>query len=397
MAAESLPTGWESKRLGDADVAVIVMGQSPPSATYRDVPEGLPFFQGKADFGYLHPVPRKWCVAAAKIAEPGDVLISVRAPVGPTNFCMQRACIGRGLAALRARPGLDSRFLLYYLRSIEHRIELLGQGSTFEAITKEDLAGLEVPVPPLEEQRHIVGRIEGLARRIEEAKGLRRAARQEAEALLPAAADEIFGSAQAQAWPVQSLGDALQDIRYGTSTKASTSGVGVPVIRMGNIQDGGLVLDDLKYLELPAGEVERLLLERGDILVNRTNSPELVGKSAVFEEPGQYVFASYLIRMRLHLQKAEPRLVCAYINSRRGRDYVASRRKQVTGQANINSGTLRSMPIPLPPIDEQRRIVAYLDAVQAKADALRWLQDETRRELDALLPSVLDRAFRGEL
>jgi type I restriction enzyme S subunit len=305
------------------------------------------------------------------------------------------------LTRLRVRPSvLTPGWLLLSLRQ-------LWQGRYFEricnrwigqaAVNAQKLRETEIPLPSLEEQRHIVGRMEELAQRIEEAWGLRRAARQQAEALLPAAADEIFGSAQAQAWPVQSLGDALQDIRYGTSTKASTSGVGVPVIRMGNIQDGGLVLDDLKYLELPAGEFERLLLGRGDILVNRTNSPALVGKSAVFEEPGQYVFASYLIRMRLHLQKAEPRFVCAYINSRRGRDYVASRRKQVTGQANINSRTLRAMPIPLPPIDEQRCIVAYLDAVGAKAHELRRLQAETQRELDALLPSVLDRAFRGEL
>jgi type I restriction enzyme S subunit len=132
-------------------------------------------------------------------------------------------------------------------------------------------------------------------------------------------------------------------------------------------------------------------------LVNRTNSAELVGKCAVFEADGEFSFASYLIRLRLAPERAEPRLVASYINSPVGRAYMLSEKKQMTGQANVNSTTLKARPIELPSLSEQRRIVAELDDLQAKVDKLKRLQAGTAAELDALLPSIFDRAFKGEL
>ena len=103
----ALPASWRSSRL--EDVCEIILGQSPPGDTYNTVGNGLPFFQGKTEFGEYYPTPRKWCSTPTKIAEAEDVLISVRAPVGPTNLCPTRACIGRGLAAIRPRDGMESR------------------------------------------------------------------------------------------------------------------------------------------------------------------------------------------------------------------------------------------------------------------------------------------------
>ena len=136
------------------------MGQSPPSATYNDRGDGLPFFQGKADFGLLSPTPRTWCNAPVRVAQPGDVLISVRAPVGPTNLCAETCCIGRGLAAIRPGPAVESKWLLFVLRALEPEIARRGQGSTFAGITKRDLAALRVPVPPLGVQRQQVAHLE---------------------------------------------------------------------------------------------------------------------------------------------------------------------------------------------------------------------------------------------
>jgi type I restriction enzyme S subunit len=106
----TLPSGWQWFKLGD--VCDIIAGQSPPGDTYRTSPTGLPFFQGKADFGLRHPVARAWCASPIKVAEPGDILISVRAPVGPTNVAEVRCCIGRGLAAIRPRSTVDRDFIL---------------------------------------------------------------------------------------------------------------------------------------------------------------------------------------------------------------------------------------------------------------------------------------------
>jgi type I restriction enzyme, S subunit len=125
------------------DVAELIMGQSPPSATYNEDGNGLPFFQGKTDFGFNHPIPRLFCNSPLKVAKPGDILMSVRAPVGPTNIADCECCIGRGLGAIRPR-NINGEFLFYNLRYIENFITSLGSGSTFQAINKSQLGSVEV-------------------------------------------------------------------------------------------------------------------------------------------------------------------------------------------------------------------------------------------------------------
>ena len=170
-----LPEGWASAAL--SDVAYVVMGQSPPSSTYNDVGLGLPFLQGKAEFGSLRPKPIKWCSEAKKVAETDDVLLSVRAPVGPTNLSSAKCCIGRGLAAVRPFGGVESRFVLYQMRSREHELTRRGHGVTFKAIRKKELTSWPVFVAPTDEQHRIVARIEALLAKLDDGvAALKRAA-----------------------------------------------------------------------------------------------------------------------------------------------------------------------------------------------------------------------------
>lgn len=146
-----------TKTVTIGDVCEVIAGQSPPSSKYNKDGKGLPFFQGKADFGRLYPENvRVWCSEPAKIAEAGDILISVRAPVGPTNICAQKACIGRGLSAIRAGSGIESKYLLYFLRKYEPKLASQGKGSTFSSITQKDIKCIPVPLPPLADQKYIV-------------------------------------------------------------------------------------------------------------------------------------------------------------------------------------------------------------------------------------------------
>jgi type I restriction enzyme S subunit len=126
-----------------SEVAELIMGQSPPSITYNQQGIGLPFYQGKADFGFISPSPRVYCTLPSKIAEAGDILMSVRAPVGSTNICPSQSCIGRGIAAIRPHA-IDRDFLYFYLKYIEQYIDSLGSGSIFKAINKSQLAGLPI-------------------------------------------------------------------------------------------------------------------------------------------------------------------------------------------------------------------------------------------------------------
>ena len=153
--SNELPAGWITTLL--KEISEINMGQSPPSATYNNIGNGLPFFQGKAEFSELHPVVEKWCSQPNKIAEPNDILLSVRAPVGTTNIANQRCCIGRGLAAIRYTP--SNKFLFYYLRLIEKKMDEKGTGTTFKAISGEVLRSISINIPPLPEQHAIVSKI----------------------------------------------------------------------------------------------------------------------------------------------------------------------------------------------------------------------------------------------
>ena len=136
------------------------MGQSPPGHTYNTESKGLPFYQGKIEFGkvYLKP-PSTWCTEPQKLAEPNNILISVRAPVGPTNMCNIKCCVGRGLAALRPKNSVESWFVFYSLRLIEPEISKIGQGSTFSAISKSQIQNLKISLPLLSVQRRIVSEL----------------------------------------------------------------------------------------------------------------------------------------------------------------------------------------------------------------------------------------------
>ncbi len=162
-----LPQKWQYSNLDD--IALIIMGQSPPSVYYNTEKEGIPFFQGKAEFGELYPVPVKWCTEPGKIAQREDLLISVRAPVGPTNLAPSECCIGRGLAAIRPIGEISSRYLFYFFRSIESYLDSLGTGTTFKAILGKILNGIVVPIAPIQQQKRIVEEIEKQFSRLDEA------------------------------------------------------------------------------------------------------------------------------------------------------------------------------------------------------------------------------------
>jgi type I restriction enzyme S subunit len=132
------------------------MGQSPPGSSYNETGNGIPFFQGKAEFGEVHPTVRKYTTAGTKHAKSGDILMSVRAPVGPTNIADIDCVIGRGLAAIRGNELISQKYLTWTLKHLELEIQGKGKGTTFDSISGDALRGTVVYLPELPEQERIV-------------------------------------------------------------------------------------------------------------------------------------------------------------------------------------------------------------------------------------------------
>jgi type I restriction enzyme, S subunit len=190
-------------------------------------------------------------------------------------------------------------------------------------------------------------------------------------------------------YPVSDLGSLITMVQYGTSEKANLSEQGTPIIRMNNIVNGELDLKNLKHVSLSEHEIEKLLLEEGDILFNRTNSKELVGKCACFNVSGEFVFASYLIRLRADRSKADPEYLAQVINSPIGRQQIDALSRQILGQANINSEELRGLAIPIPPPSMQRKLMSRIRKEKEEIAKEQGLLDQRRlnivREMEALI------------
>ena len=212
----------------------------------------------------------------------------------------------------------------------------------------------------------------------------------------PVAPDTSNLRALPEGWMWATVDQVSHRIQYGTSSKAGSDATGIPVLRMGNIRNGDLDLSDLKYLSAQDTDVQKTLLEHGDLLFNRTNSAELVGKCAIFKgASSRACFASYLIRVSF--EKVLPELACAYINSEHGRRHISRVRSQQVGQANVNGTKLAAMPIPVPPLAEQRRIVAEVERRLSVIQQAEAAVEANLARAERLRQSILKQAFSGKL
>lgn len=175
---------------------------------------------------------------------------------------------------------------------------------------------------------------------------------------------EMFGDPikNPKGWEVVTVGDVVKEVRYGTS-KPAVEGGKYPYLRMNNITaDGHLDLNDLKYIDIPDDEIEKCVVRKGDILFNRTNSIELVGKTTVFDLPEDMVIAGYIIRVRLY-ERLLPEVLSQYMNLEALKDILRSMAKGAVNQANINAQELQSIKVYIPDMELQKQFVAMKEQV----------------------------------
>lgn len=351
---------WPRVRLGE--VCNINMGQSPESSTYNSSSEGLPFYQGNADFGIIHPKPRVWCSAPVKIAKAGDLLISVRAPIGALNFANERCCIGRGLAALSALPNVEYGFLYYALKSKVAELNAKGTGSTFKAINKRALSAISIVLPPLAIQRRIAAKLDLLCDIVSKRKNQLSQLNQ----LVKSRFVEMFGDVHDSV----AIGQACVVMNGYAFKSAQYVSDGIRVIRITNVQQGYMEDPNPEfYPREKEGEIQKYMLQENDLLISLTGN---VGRVALL--PKEFLPAGLnqrvgclRIRSGINLLKSylywalnNQTFECACIESSRG-----------VAQKNMSSEWLKQYLIPIPPLALQREFAAFVEKVDKLAAAVK--------------------------
>ena len=287
---------------------------------------------------------------------------------------------------------VDIDYLFYFFKSAH--LPRLAVGVK-PGINRNRVYELEIPLPPVEEQRRIVEKIEKQFAKIDEAMRLRTESQTIAAQLLPAALQEFLFQPESKGWKEGSLGDFAFEIKSGFACgKSNEVPKGVIHLRTHNIDlSGELNLDKVVRIPKVLVDTKSFGLEKGDIIFNNTNSAELVGKTIIIREDVPYAFSNHLTRIRLAAEVVMPEWLLLIFRKYWREKVFEKMCTRWVGQAGINQSTLRKIKIPLPPLAEQKAIVKKLDVLAEKARALQALQSSQLADLKALKQSILHEAF----
>ena len=369
------------------DVCAINMGQSPDSNSYNEDGQGVPFFQGNADFGERYPIARKWCSVPTKMAAPEDILISVRAPIGAMNYAKEECCIGRGLAALtpdtaKVAPG----YIFWLLKGKNAELNSKGTGSTFKAIGRKVLEETLVPDISLEKQAECTIILEKVHRVILS----RKQQLQKLDELVKARFIELFGDMflNSKAWKKQAL-DSLADIVSGITKGRKTKEpqlIEVPYMAVSNVKDGYIDWTTVKTIQATQQEIEQYRLLPDDVLMTEGGDPDKLGRGAILKEPLQNcIHQNHIFRVRLNESLILPAFFEEYLKHQKAKRYFLGCAKQTTGIASINMRQLKALPVLLPPLELQEQFAAFVEQTDKSKVAVHKALDEAQLLFDSLM------------
>ncbi|NNN27470.1 MULTISPECIES: restriction endonuclease subunit S [Pseudomonas] len=279
---------------------------------------------------------------------------------------------------LRAKPEVVlPEFLPFFMQSdlfMKRAVEI-SVGSLSPTINWKTMAIQEFALPPIDEQVRLVDLLQAIERTTESHRKIGGSADKLVRSLL----SDVLN----REWPVVDLGSVVQGTQYGLSINAGSDGQ-YPMLRMMNIEDGLCVENDIKYVDLSEKDFEAYRLVDGDVLFNRTNSYELVGRTGVYELEGDHVFASYLVRIKTIPEKLEPKFLTLYLNSDFGRRQVLAYATKAVSQANVNASNLLRVRLPLPPLEVQKQLleeIACAKSAERAAMVRRSSAEEMKKQL----------------
>lgn len=343
------------------EVCSIKMGQSPASDSYNDNGEGVPFFQGNADFGERYPVARKWCSAPMKMAEPEDILISVRAPIGALNYAKEECCIGRGLAALTPNKSkILPEYMFWLLKGKNAELNSKGTGSTFKAIGRKVLEEILVPDIGMEQQMEYAVNLEKINGIIQ----LRKQDLQKLDDLIKSRFIELFGDpvANDKNWPIEELDSicsAIVDCPHSTPSYTAEN-TGYMCIRSSIVKKNHILWDEIEYI--PEHEYRQRILrkkpEKGDIIYTREGA--ILGIAAMIDRNCNVALGQRSMLLSPNNSICLPQFLSVAMN------YDSFLRKALGGisgsaSPHINVGDIKAFAIILPPIALQEQFVTFVE------------------------------------
>ena len=345
------------------DVCRINMGQSPESSSYNEDGDGIPFFQGNADFGERYPVTRVWCNAPTKIAYAGDILISVRAPIGALNYAKDECCIGRGLAAITPNLSkVSSEFIYWFLKGKNAELNSKGTGSTFKAIGRKILEETLVPDYGFEQQHACAENLEKVYAIIQ----MRKQELLKLDELIKARFVEVFGDPELNPkdWEKQPLAKVITAANNGMARRGSDEDGNI-VMRLVELQDGYIDYSSTNRIILSETEKKKYLLKDKDFLFARVNgNPENVGRCAVFYDIGEPVFHNdHIIRVHFNENDLDGPFASALLNSEYGKRQLRNQIKTSAGQYTVSQEGIGAIVTILPPIEVQQQFATFVTQV----------------------------------
>ena len=379
-----MKTGWETKTLNQ--ISTNLDNRRVPITKSVRVGGEYPYYGASGIVDYVSDYI--FDEDTLLISEDGANLIARSTPIAfPATG---KYWVNNHAHIVKFESPVTQRFVEMYFESIP--LDEYITGAAQPKLNQSALNSIPIPVPPLPEQQRIVGILDEAFDGIATAKANAEKNLQNARTLFESYLQATMMSDQ---WPRKMLGDVCEKVEYGSSAKSKTEGL-VPVLRMGNIQDGQLDWENLVFSDDRA-EIGKYLLKHNDVLFNRTNSPELVGKTAIYKSERPAIFAGYLIRVHRKADLLDADYLTYFLNSKDALDYGKTVMISSVNQANINGAKLKEYPMPVPSLSEQRKIVSTLDALSAETQRLESLYKQKLTALDALKKSLLHQAFSGAL
>lgn len=272
--------------------------------------------------------------------------------------------------------------LYYFMDGYVEELRKQSIGGVIKYIKLGNLTNALIELPDVETQKAIVK----VLSKSKDILSFRQQQLQKLDELVKSRFIELFGDPKLnpRKWDMVTIGDIATDVRYGTSRPA-TDGGKYPYLRMNNLTyEGYLDLTDLKHIDVPDNEIEKCVVRNGDVLFNRTNSVELVGKTCVYNLDSDMIIAGYIIRVRID-DRVLPVILSSYLNSTVMKEQLRSMAKGAVNQANINAQELRSIPIYLPPITLQHEFATFVEQVDKSKIAVQQALDKAQELFDSLM------------